>query len=100
MRYFLPFLITLLFAANINAQPTEARFYTDLNAALKDPERVIGLDLSHSSIEDLERSLPIFVNLEYLNLSDQRLPEVPASISRLSKLRFLDLSGNDMEVLP
>jgi len=82
------------------AQNPNLSIYTDLRSALKNPKKVVGLDLSHSSIEGLEKALPFFVNLEYLNLSDKRLTKVPSSISELPKLQFLDLSGNDFVLLP
>ena len=85
-------------AQDIKQSP--GKVYTSISAAMKNPESVVGLDLSHSSVSDLEKTLPQFINLEYLNLSDAHLTRVPNAIVKLTKLRYLDLSGNDIKYLP
>ena len=69
--------------------------YTDLKKALLEPELVIRLNLSAQNIDLENQNFGVFKNLEYLNLKNDHLKSIPKSISLLSKLKVLDLSGND-----
>lgn len=69
--------------------------YTDLKKALLEPELVVRLNLSAQIIDLENQNFGVFKNLEYLNLKNDHLKSIPKSISLLSKLKVLDLSGND-----
>ena len=64
------------------------------------------MDLSHCEITNLSNFLPEQVlarlspTLSSMNLSHNRLSELPASISQLSNLTHLDVSRNQLENLP
>jgi Leucine-rich repeat (LRR) protein len=74
--------------------------YTSLSDALKNPERVLRLDLSNQSIVFEPGTFELFTNLEYLSLKNDHLKVIPAGIMKLKNLRTLDLSGNDFMELP
>lgn len=59
------------------------------------------LDLSHNSILDggLPDSMKVLENLVELNLTDNRLTRVPASLKKLKCLSRLDLSCNSLDSL-
>lgn len=69
--------------------------YTDLKKALLEPELVVRLNLSAQNIDLENQNFGVFKNLEYLNLKNDHLKSIPKSISLLSKLKVIDLSGND-----
>jgi len=66
---------------------------------LAEPEKVIRLNLSNQNDNWEMQDFAVFKNLEYLNLKNDHLKTIPKSISELSKLKSLDLSGNDFSEL-
>ncbi len=74
--------------------------YTSIEDALKDPEKVVRLNLSNQSFTDFPKGLSKFKNLEYLSLRNDHLTSLSPEISNLKKLKVLDLGGNDFSVLP
>lgn len=75
--------------------------YNNLEEALKNPARVIRLNLSNQKIKFIADSTwAKFSNLEYLSLKNDHLKEVPSGIGNLIKLKILDLGGNDFKFLP
>ena len=74
--------------------------FTELSEALKKPENVIKLDLSNQNLDINTTDWSRFVNLEYLNLKNDHLKEIPIGITLLKSLKVLDLSGNDFKTLP
>ncbi len=95
MRY----LIILLFVsgrAALLAQTTDTTFltadqlkkekpFTDLDKAMKNPEKVIVLDLSGKRLEELPESIGSFKNLQVLKLGYGIDPSTPKRIIRKSK---------------
>lgn len=97
--------------------------YTNLQEALKDPDKVIKLvlrkqrlksfpyeilkfrnlqylDVSKNSIETLPDSIDKLINLQYFACSKTGLKQVPKQIGRLTNLTYLNLNQNDLEMLP
>lgn len=74
--------------------------YTDLAAALKEPEKVVKLTLRKLKYENFPAELWLFPNLQYLDLGKNKITEVPDSIDYFINLQVLHLSKNEIEFLP
>lgn len=74
--------------------------FKNLKEALKSPEKVFRLNLSNQPVNLPDSIWSTFINLEYLSLKDDHLIEFPKGITRLKKLKTLDLSGNDFKEIP
>ena len=74
--------------------------YTDLESALKEPEKVVKLTLRKQKYETFPAELWKFPNLQYLDLGKNKIKEVPDSISYFTNLQVLHLSKNQIEYLP
>lgn len=74
--------------------------FFNIEEALKNPEKVIRLDLSNQNHDIPDEVWGKFVNLEFLSFKNDHLKVIPKEIGRLKKLKMLDLSGNDFKVLP
>ncbi len=86
-------------AQNIDSSKIEKN-YTNLEDALKNPEKVYRLDLSNQFINKTQyESFSKFKNLVFLSLKNDHLKEIPNTIYSLTNLRILDLSGNDFRFL-
>ena len=58
------------------------------------------IDLSYNKLLELPENLPVFFHLETLILNNNQLTELPSTIHRISKLRKLNLSANKLRELP
>jgi Leucine-rich repeat (LRR) protein len=89
-------------ASKVNAQVApDSSLITSIDEALKNPEKVYRLDLSNQAIKMPSDSIwEKFTNLEYLSFKNDHLTNLPDGISKLKRLKILDLSGNDFKVLP
>jgi Leucine-rich repeat (LRR) protein len=58
------------------------------------------LDLSYQKLTEIPQEVFELENLEILNLSNNELSELPIEISRLKRLKRLNISYNDFEDLP
>lgn len=87
--------------AQINDNSIISGEYIDMEDALKNPEKVIKLNLSNKTFKIPSDTIwSKFINLEYLSLKDDHLKEIPSGIGNLKNLKTLDLSGNDFKILP
>lgn len=101
------FVFLALSAFKVKAQITvdsamSIKEYSNLDEALKAPERVYRLNLSNQQIK-MPSDTTIwnrFTNLEYLSFKNVHLTNLPVGIGNLKKLKVLDLSGNDFKFLP
>lgn len=75
-------------------------YYNNLDSALYTPKQVITLDLSKQKLKELPSEIILFENLERLILKRNRIKEIPKELSTLTKLHFIDISSNYIENLP
>ena len=67
-------------------------------AYLENPLAVKSMDLSNLGLEEIIVDLSQFQNLEYLNLSDNSLQDIPKSLLKLPKLKTLLLANNGLSL--
>ena len=90
---------TIILGQNNPENETKKEF-TDINEALKNPEKVFKLNLSNQNILISNEQWKKFINLEYLILKNDHLKVIPVEIAMLKTLKEIDLSGNDFKSLP
>ena len=119
MKFRLPllFLLTLIFSSAISLRAQEGiqnkpyplldsitldtmMGYTDLVAAMKEPEKVVKLVLRKQKLREFPKEIWNFPNLQYLDLSKNQITEYPDSLGKLQNLQVLHLSKNKIEALP
>lgn len=117
----LGFILLMLRVFTCNAQDS---VFTNLDQALLSPEKVKililkkeklttfpdsalramsnlkELDLSRNRIKELPQDLSYLSKLKVLNLSSNRLTQLSAGIGQLTDLENLDCSSNDLSALP
>lgn len=74
--------------------------YRGLEEAMKEPDKVIKLNLKHQRLDSFPVEIFKFKYLQVLNLSKNRLRHIPGKINELKFLQDLDLSKNRIERLP
>jgi Leucine-rich repeat (LRR) protein len=72
--------------------------FTSIEEALKQPEKVIKLELRKKKLKNFPTEIYQFNNLQYLDLSKNNLSEIPDSIEVLTQLQYLDVSKNKLQV--
>jgi len=86
--------VSNIFAPNnfISLLPDTVAMFTNLSK----------LDLSHNRLTSLPDSLTNLVNMTHMILTDNLLTEddLPKSMSMMTKLRTLNMSGNQLEIIP
>jgi Leucine-rich repeat (LRR) protein len=86
---------TLLDSLSLKNQKT----FRSLAAAFVEPDSVFKLDLSKQKLKEIPEEIRKFKNLQVLNLSRNRLRGAPSWIGELKNLQRIDLSNNKLEVL-
>lgn len=76
--------------------PDSTFIYTDLQEALKEPEKVYHLDLSKKKLQDFPMEVLKFTNLRSLKLYKNRIDSIPNEISQLKNLGELNVGMNDL----
>jgi Leucine-rich repeat (LRR) protein len=107
-RCFLAFLLCCFWAgAGLQAQALldsleleQTYMYTDLNEALKFPDKVIRLELRKKKLKTFPQEIFQFPNLQWLDLGRNALTELPDSIHLLRNLQYLNVSRNKLGALP
>ena len=61
---------------------------------------VRSINLSHNKLNEIPPEINALKDLRFLNLSDNRLEALPPQIGELTNLEVLDLSGNNLKSLP
>lgn len=84
---------SLLFAQTEIDHCDDAETYYSLEDALKEPEKVVKLDIAMLKLTSIDPNIAKLVNLECLDLSFNRFSSLPAEIAELKNLRVLNLAG-------
>ena len=71
----------------------DADTYYSMEEALKEPEKVVKLDIAMLKLTSIDPSIAKLVNLECLDLSFNRFSTLPPEMAELKKLRVLNLTG-------
>lgn len=113
MRPFFPYKKVLLFLAVLFSITTVTKAqlldsltldtlkaYTNLEEALKTPEKVIKLVLRRDKYKKFPTEIFQFKNLQYLDLNRNNIKEIPAQIGTLKDLQYFSISKNGLEQLP
>lgn len=74
--------------------------FTNLEQALKTPEKVIKLVLKRNKYKTFPTEIFQFTNLQYLDLSKNNIKEIPLQISTLKDLQYFNISKNGLERFP
>ncbi len=75
----------------------ENKWFTDLEDALSEPDRVYKLDLSGQDLDKIPSELELFPNLDGLKLMNNHISEIGAELSENTRLEYLDLTGNQLQ---
>lgn len=97
------FLGFLLFLPNFEiwASTTDTtKIYTSLEEALKEPLSVKKLQLKKQKLKEFPTEILQLENLEYLDLSNNKISEIPKGIGSLKHLRTLKLHKNAFLTFP
>jgi len=93
------FLASLLLICNAGFGQKD-KMYKGLEEALAaNPDSVYRLDLSKQKLSEIPKELSSFKNLQELNLSKNKITTIDASF-QFDDLRILDLTKNKFEVFP
>jgi len=76
--------------------PDSNFIYTNLEQALKEPDKVYHLDLSKKKLQDFPMEVLKFTNLRSLKLYKNKIDSIPNEISQLKNLRELNVGLNDL----
>ncbi|HEY1038081.1 MAG TPA: leucine-rich repeat domain-containing protein [Bacteroidia bacterium] len=71
--------------------------YTSLVEAMKEPDKVIKLQLRKQRLKTFPKEIFMFKNLQYLDLGKNNIKLIPDSIGVLTNLQYLDVSRNIIE---
>jgi Leucine-rich repeat (LRR) protein len=91
----LPFAFCLLPSA-FSQVPDSTFIYTNLEEALKEPEKVYHLDLSKNKLKNFPMDILKFTNLRTLKLYKNKIDSIPNEISQLKNLRELNVGMNNL----
>ena len=85
--------VMISFVATTSDLCDDAKTYYKLDEALKEPEKVIKLDIAMQKLTRISSEISKLVNLECLDLSFNRISDLPGEFAELKKLRYLNLMG-------
>ena len=74
--------------------------FTSLDKALENPLEVYKLDLSKNRLKEVPEGVFTLSNLYHLNLSKNKLKEISSEIGSLKKLKHLNVDRNKLTKLP
>lgn len=99
---FLFFIIQLPVSAQLlsERQLAQEPIFTSLSEALKNPEKAYRLDLSKQKLRELPDTLFSLYNLQELKLAKNKLQNISPKIGNLTNLQKLDISRNNLSDFP
>lgn len=103
MRFLFYILLLSSFSGNqvfSQTEPDTAKIFTSLEEALKDPESVYKLQLRKLPNHLFPEEICNFSNLRWLDVSKNKLREIPASIGKLTELEYFNASRNKLTSVP
>lgn len=106
MKSLLLFLFTFWFIACSAQEPLTQdelsliKRHTSVAIIKQNPEAVIILDLSKEKLKEVPAEVFACTNLEELYLNKNRLKFIPAEIGQLKNLKKVDFSNNKLKTLP
>jgi len=86
----------LLDSLSLSKEPV----YTNLEMAIKNPEKVYKLDLHKTKLKEIPKEIFTLTNLQELNLSKNKLTTIPKEIGKLKNLQVLNFSANEIDTVP
>lgn len=87
-------------AALCEEVPDEKKDYFSLEEALKNPERVYRLELKDKGLTEVPPEIGKLTNLKWLVLSVNQLKRLPPEIGNLQNVEYLSLHRNELTELP
>lgn len=78
----------------------DQKVYTSFTEAFKEPKKVYILDVSKEKLKELPQNIDQLVNLQKLLLSENKIKKLPNSFSKLVNLQHLELHKNKLKALP
>lgn len=97
LKYYLVF---LMICVGITIQAQDKTIYLSLDEALKNPDLVYRLDLSHQGLTKIPKSINQLKYLKRLDLSYNNLSDISPILDSLKDLRHLHLNNNQIKELP
>lgn len=73
------------------------KWYTSLEDALGEPDRVFKLDLSGQGLKEIPKQISMLTNLNELRIKDNLIATVGTELSENTRLESIDFSGNQIE---
>ncbi len=98
--------IVLGISQNLNAQLLDslqlahADECTDLDSALKYPDKIIKLVLRKQKLKKFPEKIYLLKNLQYLDISKNNIKEIPEGIGALTQLQYFACSKTGLERIP
>ena len=78
----------------------QAKAYTDLDSALKNPDKVYKLILRKKKYKTFPKEIARFKNLQYLDISKNNIEEIPSEAVNLDKMQYFYCSRCKLKSLP
>lgn len=100
------FFLVLFFGTTAHAQLLDsvalahADECTDLDSALKHPDKIIKLVLRKQKLKSFPEKIYLLKNLQYLDISKNSIKEIPEGIGQLTQLQYLSCSKTGLERIP
>ena len=97
--------LAIIFASSAQSQNVLAaldkeKVYDSFEEAFKTPEKVTVLNVSKQKLTQLPTNIDQLTNLRKLVLSENKIKVLPASIVKLKKLQRLEIAKNKLKKLP
>lgn len=94
------FFAMILLIVSLKAQSDSSRVFRNLQMALSKPDEVIVLDLSKQKLDQVPLEIFQFKNLKELYLGKNKIKEIPKEIGQLKQLEIVDFSKNKLSSIP